>query len=222
MTLNRTASLVARLRQQILEDILPIGAKLPSESDLISTHGVSRTVVREALLQLRTEGLIHTRRGTGSFVLTAPTESTSRASSPPRTPAERLELIEFRIAVECEASALASQRRSASQLTSLSDAVAAFSDAAEHPATAVEHDFAFHRGIAEASANPYLLEAVTTMGPTMISMPRTRLQSSSSRHQLAAQEHRSILEAIRESDATGAAAAMRAHLSASRRRVLDL
>jgi len=222
MTLNRTASLVARLRQQILEDVLPIGAKLPSESELISTHGVSRTVVREALTQLRAEGLIHTRRGTGSFVLAAPTEPTTTAISPPRTAVERLELIEFRIAVECEAAFLASQRRTAAQLTSLRDTVTSFTDAVEHPATAVEHDFAFHRGIAEASANPYLLEAVTGMGPTMISMPRTRLQASNARHLLAAQEHRSILDAVREFDAAGAAAAMRAHLSASRRRVLDL
>ncbi|GAA1140496.1 FadR/GntR family transcriptional regulator [Nesterenkonia lutea] len=221
MSFHRTAGLVAHLRQQILEDTLAIGAKLPSESELIAEHGVSRTVVREALTQLRADGLIHTRRGTGSFVLTAPTQTPSAAMIAPRTAAERVSLIEYRIAVECEAAALAAQRRTEAQLRGLGEALAAFAAAGDHPATAVEHDFAFHRALAEASTNPHLQKAVADLGPAMISMPRTRLEAGAVRHQLAAQEHRSILDAVAESDSAGAAAAMRAHLSASRRRVLD-
>ncbi|GAA1164778.1 FadR/GntR family transcriptional regulator [Nesterenkonia sandarakina] len=220
--MNRTENLSAQLRQQILDDTLPIGTKLPSESELISAHGVSRTVVREALTQLRAEGLIHTRRGTGSFVLAAPAETSPTSTPAPRTAQDRALLIEYRMALECEVAALAAVRRTQHQLAALAAALEGFAAAVEHPATAVEQDFAFHRTLAEAAGNPHLIEAVSRLGPTMISMPRTRLEASADRHQLAALEHRAILDAVREADSAAASAAMRLHLTASRRRVLEL
>lgn len=220
--MNRTENLTAQLRQQILDDTLTLGTKLPSESELITAHGVSRTVVREALTQLRAEGLIHTRRGTGSFVLAAPAEPQSTPTLAPRTAQERALLIEYRMAIECEAAALAAVRRTQPQLAAMTAALEAFAEAVEHPATAVEQDFAFHHLLADAAANPHLSEAVSRLGPTMISMPRTRLESSAARHQLATQEHRAILDAVREADPVAASAAMRGHLAASRRRVLEL
>lgn len=220
--MNRTENLTAQLRQQILDDTLPLGTKLPSESELITAHGVSRTVVREALTQLRAEGLIHTRRGTGSFVLAAPAEAQTTPTPAPRTTQDRTLLIEYRMALECEAAALAAARRTQRQLAAMTVALEGFAAAVEHPATAVEQDFAFHRLLADASGNPHLSEAVSRLGPTMISMPRTRLEASAARHQLAAQEHQTILDAVREADPAAASAAMRVHLAASRRRVLEL
>ncbi|MGJ9374133.1 FadR/GntR family transcriptional regulator [Nesterenkonia sp. CF4.4] len=220
--MNRTENLTAQLRQQILDDTLTLGTKLPSESELINAHGVSRTVVREALTQLRAEGLIHTRRGTGSFVLAAPAETQTSPTPTPRTAQDRALLIEYRMAIECEAAALAASRRTEHQLAAMTAALQAFAAAVEHPATAVEQDFAFHHALADAAGNPHLIEAVSRLGPTMISMPRTRLEASAARHQLAALEHRAILDAVREADPAAASAAMRVHLAASRRRVLGL
>lgn len=218
--MNRTENLTTHLRQQILDATLPIGAKLPSESELITAHGVSRTVVREALTQLRAEGLVHTRRGTGSFVLAAPVDVPMMTAPAPQTAQERVLLIEYRMAVECEAAALAAERRTADQLAAMTAALEAFAAAVDHPSTAVEQDFAFHQGLADAAGNPHLSEAVHRLGPTMISMPRTRLEASASRHQLATVEHRAILDAVGDADPAAASAAMRVHLAASRRRVL--
>ncbi len=60
--------IAARLRQRIGSPELPVGAKLPTEDQLMREHAVSRTVIRYALNQLRNEGLIVGRQGSGNFV----------------------------------------------------------------------------------------------------------------------------------------------------------
>jgi GntR family transcriptional regulator len=64
--------LYARLRDElragILDGRLPPHAKLPSESEMIATHGVSRITVRQALADLQNEGLIVRLQGKGAFV----------------------------------------------------------------------------------------------------------------------------------------------------------
>jgi GntR family transcriptional regulator len=57
-----------RLREDILAQRLQPGQKLPSESQLQSTYGVSRITVRQALSALQSAGLIETHNGKGSFV----------------------------------------------------------------------------------------------------------------------------------------------------------
>lgn len=179
MTRSRTTALADHLRAQIADGVLPTGQKLPSEAQLIAEHGVSRTVVREALGRLQAEGLIHTRRGAGSYALTPPSETTTPATRPVRTPEERLQLIEFRLAVETEGAALAAERRNEAQLAALRTELESFSAAERNPAQAMRHDFRFHRLLAEASGNPFLLDAVDGLGSAMITMPRTRITGSS-------------------------------------------
>lgn len=56
------------LRQRILCNELAAGDKLPSESEMIDTFGVSRITVRQALAELQAAGLIEKVNGKGSFV----------------------------------------------------------------------------------------------------------------------------------------------------------
>lgn len=44
------------------------GCRLPSENDLASELGISRPTLREALMELQTQGVIERRRGVGTFV----------------------------------------------------------------------------------------------------------------------------------------------------------
>ena len=61
-----------QLRQILEGDLrrgrLAIGDRLPSESALCETYGISRTVVRQALSDLESAGLITRIKGKGSFV----------------------------------------------------------------------------------------------------------------------------------------------------------
>ncbi|MBV9702238.1 MAG: winged helix-turn-helix transcriptional regulator, partial [Methylobacteriaceae bacterium] len=69
-TLNRTQELAQRLADEIRSGRLSPGSQLPTEQELSSATGVSRTVVREAVAALRAEGLVVTRQGLGAFVAT--------------------------------------------------------------------------------------------------------------------------------------------------------
>ena len=60
--------LAAQLRTQIYSGELPAGAQMPTESELATRYGTARNTVRLALALLRTEGLITSQRGRGSFV----------------------------------------------------------------------------------------------------------------------------------------------------------
>jgi GntR family transcriptional regulator len=59
------------LRSAVLGGGYP-GGQLPSESELMAMHGSSRATVREALAQLRADGLIERTQGIGTHVVTTP------------------------------------------------------------------------------------------------------------------------------------------------------
>jgi DNA-binding GntR family transcriptional regulator len=56
------------LEQEISENRWPRGLRLPSEAELCSHFGVSRSTVRQALGRLEQEGLIGREKGRGSYV----------------------------------------------------------------------------------------------------------------------------------------------------------
>lgn len=62
----------ARVAEAITSGRARPGTLLPTESDLGEALGVSRTVVREALMLLEEDQLITTRRGIGRFVALEP------------------------------------------------------------------------------------------------------------------------------------------------------
>lgn len=61
-------ALYGRIADGIRSGVFPLGSMLPRETELGDAIGVSRTVVREALMLLEEDGLIVTRRGVGRFV----------------------------------------------------------------------------------------------------------------------------------------------------------
>ncbi|NJC20991.1 GntR family transcriptional repressor for pyruvate dehydrogenase complex [Arthrobacter pigmenti] len=225
MKLTLAASLVESLRRRIVDGTIPSGEKLPSESLLIAEFGVSRTVVREAISRLHAEGLVYTRRGSGSFALTPPASDESAGGMRrPRTLEERRALLAFRIGFESEAAALAAVHCTPERIAAMDEALAAFNAAGNHAATAMSCDFAFHRAVAEASSNAYFVDAVVSLGPAMIAMPPQRLEAApdggqSERLQRVAAEHGAVRNAIAAGDALAAAAAMRLHLTQSRQRL---
>ncbi len=225
MSRNLTADLASDLRRRIVDGAIAPGAKLPSENTLISEFGVSRTVVRSALTRLQAEGLVETERGRGSFALTPPPDGPQSAGSRPvATLEDRLWQLEFRIAVESEAAALAARNHTDRQLAAVRKAFEDFKDSAAHPAHAMKADYEFHRAIAAASGNPFYSDCLASLGQTMIGMPRARLVGGDEHHapehfDQVVQEHQSIVAAIAEGDGPSSSAAMRSHLANSRRRL---
>ena len=62
------AQVADTLRADIRSGRYPPGSQLPSYEALMRKHGVSITVVRSAVRELKTEGLVYTHQGKGAFV----------------------------------------------------------------------------------------------------------------------------------------------------------
>jgi GntR family transcriptional repressor for pyruvate dehydrogenase complex len=224
MSRNLTADLAADLRTRIVDGDIQPGGKLPSENTLINEFGVSRTVVRAALTRLQAEGLVQTERGRGSFALTPPPGNPGPAGRAVTSLEDRLHLLDFRIGVEAEAAALAARNRTDRQLGTLLKTLKDFTASAAHPAHAMKSDYEFHLAVAAASGNPFYADCLTSLGQTMIAMPRTRLMAGSEQlepesFEHVVHEHESIYAAIADGDPSSSSAAMRSHLANSRRRL---
>lgn len=56
------------IKDEIDKGNLSVGSSLPPERELMKIYNVSRTTIRQALLKLETEGIIHKIHGKGNFV----------------------------------------------------------------------------------------------------------------------------------------------------------
>ncbi|MCP2249835.1 MocR-like transcription factor YczR [Lentzea aerocolonigenes] len=63
-----SADLAAALKLLVADGRLPVGTRLPSERELTDALPVSRTTITAALDQLRSEGVVESRRGAGSWI----------------------------------------------------------------------------------------------------------------------------------------------------------
>jgi DNA-binding FadR family transcriptional regulator len=217
--------LVEKMTLQIRAGQLRVGQKLPTEAAIMKDFGVSRTVVREAISRVQASFLVETRHGIGTFVLPQDATPSFRISAHQLgTLREVIALLEFRISIETEAAALASQRRTAENLEELKNAMAAFAHAIEEGLDAVQADFLFHQEIARSTQNNHFQELMHSLGTGAI--PRARLETPLpvtperlTYLRRVHEEHESILNAISAQDPEAARAAMRTHLSNSRDRL---
>ncbi len=212
------------LRSRISKGNHRPGDRLPSEAQLTQEFGVSRTVVREAIAALRSDGLVEPRQGAGVFVLDpALAERRPFQNIDLARVSSLIEMLELRTAVEGDAAGLAALRRSPAQEEKIIEALDAFRTSSAEGRPSAEADFAFHLAIAQATNNPRFGEFLQMLGPTLI--PRRAVTDSGEETALPAadierlaQEHEAILVAIQNGDETAARAAMRTHLRNSQAR----
>lgn len=198
------------------------GTRLPTEVDLARQFGVSRTVIREALLRLRIDGLISSRQGAGTHVIGAPSPQVIDLAGPGSV-ADLQRCYEFRVGVEGEAARLAAQRHSRPRLAEIEAALAAMQACIAGDGSGEAEDIAFHLAVARASENDYFVRAVSSVtkaigvgiaiAATLASRPRGE------RLRIADAEHRAIHEAIRKANPAAARERMQAHIESARRRV---
>ena len=216
---NLAQGLVEAITASIKGGELKPGDKLPTESVIMDLHGVSRTVVREAISHLQAAGLVQTKHGIGTFVLEPPSQPLRISADTVRTIGEVLAILELRISLETEAAWLAASRRSEAQLAAMGEALARI-----RAGGSVEADVQFHLLIAQATGNRYFVDILTDLGTHII--PRARVNTAHLAHDDPAhylervnREHEDIYDAIRRQDPEAARAAMRTHLSNSRERL---
>ncbi|CAN5543416.1 FadR/GntR family transcriptional regulator [soil metagenome] len=225
---NLAERVMARLGADIRGGRLAPGARLPTEQELTSTMGVSRTVVREAVAALRANGLVVTRRGSGAYVAENPTASPFRIVAPQFGRIEDvLAVMELRLAVEVEAAALAAERASRKQVATVRAALRDIDRALRGGEGAVAEDFAFHRAIAEATGNAQFPRFLAFLGSHVIPRQSVRLSVDTPAERRAyleriQHEHGRIVAGIAAGDPVEARRAMHDHLTRSLERYRKL
>ncbi|WP_240230311.1 FadR/GntR family transcriptional regulator [Devosia lacusdianchii] len=215
---------IGTLRKRISAGEYGSSGKLPTENQMTTIFGVSRTVVREAIAALAADGLVQSRQGAGVFVVANPaTPFTAIGADKSNKISVAINVLEVRMGIEIESAGLAAVRRSASQEAAIQEAWNEFNRLLKLGIPTGKTDFAFHRAIAAATNNPFYIEVLDGLGsrtiPCDVASPWGTESVLSHAYQAGLQqEHLQILRAISAQDADAAREAMRQHLSLSQSR----
>src|SRR5262245_45477247 len=153
--------IVGQIREAIASGGLEPGARLPSERELGTTFGVSRTTLREALRALEAQGVIEIRTGSrgGAFVAEPSADLVAGAlgSLLRFRSATARELAEFRVPFEAENAAWAARRADPAALAQLEhivgDVEVRASDASVPWEEVAPLEVRFHDAVARATGN---------------------------------------------------------------------
>lgn len=210
-----------RILELILADSVSPGDRLPSERELAIRLDVSRPVVREAVRVLGVQGLVSVRPGSGTFIR----QLTTRDASSPIGLMLRLrgqedsfdQLHEVRQALEIQIAALAAERATADDVSVLERAIEGMSQAGRSAEAFVEHDLAFHEGLARAAHNELFLLLLAPVTDLLHDFRLAAYQrDSKGALEGGLRHHRRILEFVIRHDVDGARQEMREHLEQAR------
>ncbi|MBS0232091.1 MAG: FadR family transcriptional regulator [Proteobacteria bacterium] len=212
---GRQATITRRLQQAIELGFLEDGTQLPSESDLAAQLSVSTVTLRIALADLRSMGLLETRRGRGggNFVR----RPKQRLQTQPVQHLKEFSLDDLRdlrdhsTVIGGGIAQLAAERVRGSTIDHLHGAALAVKTSATPP-EAARADLWFHMEVAAATRSAKLtkaeLEIQTTVAP-LLWLPGAETQTQDT----AASDHRELVDAIAALDGTAARQIAERHIS---------
>jgi len=206
---RRSGQLSEEIEERIVTGAYPPGTRL-DEQELADSFGVSRTPVREALIQLASIGLVEIKPRRGATV--------------PEVGADRVcEMFEVMAELEAMCGRLAARRITPSEQYALQQAHHACEAArdANTPDVYYQLNEVFHQRIYDASHNAFLAEQATALHRRL--RPYRRLQLRV-RNRMASSfnEHQAIVDAIVKGDSDLAATQLRAHVTVQGERFADL
>ena len=220
-----TSSIIEQLEKRIVSGEFKPGGRLPSERVLSKRFACSRQAVREALTQLRSKGVIETRRGSGSTVLGF-IESDNRNKTIERLysrhPQMLFDILEMREILESKAAYFASMRASLKDRYKIEQAYEAMqnnSPAGDAPAAYAAADFAFHKAIAEATQSALLahtLDGLSRLFAKSVRASADNLLNRASERNKINDQHTAIFEAIMARAPDSAEAAAKQHIESVR------
>jgi DNA-binding GntR family transcriptional regulator len=196
------------IRKRIVEGDLHLGEAV-SESALAANLSMSKTPVREALLQLKREGLVDIQPQRGSFVFTMDADQVHQ-------------ICDFRRALEREA-LMQSMSLAWGQLVDCQErCVAAMGEAirADNLATYRHLDAEFHQNLILFCGNTFMIEAYRQIA-FRIQALRTRLSVQPENNVRTLAEHERIIEAVIARDPVEAVLRLTDHIEGMRNLYVD-
>jgi GntR family transcriptional regulator, transcriptional repressor for pyruvate dehydrogenase complex len=205
--------IIRQIKHLLISGQLKPGDKLPPERKLSEKFCVGRTHVREAIRKLEFYGILKTRPQSGTYVAAIGISALeSMISDILRIDSYSFQsLVETRVMLEINSIRLACERRTSEDLIQLEVSLNNYLDHAMKGVKAVDQDFLFHLAIADASKNKVLKSLLLIIVPDILSNYSIfRLCDTVTTKSV--DEHKMMLEYIKESDAEKAAAVMQEHL----------
>lgn len=194
------------------------GDKIPSEAQLRQQFNVSSSVVREALSQLKNEGLVTSHQGKGVFVNPRGNRSAFRLEFDelPTDTKNLSHVIELLMAIESAAAKYAAIRRTESDLKNIRRALIAMEYAIACDKLGDKEDFNFHQAIVDATHNQHFIALNDYLEKQVRQLIRSARSNTAQYHQnliqFVQQEHKAIFDAIEKQDPEAAEKAAEIHL----------
>jgi DNA-binding FadR family transcriptional regulator len=206
---NLAETATEAIRAEILAKRWAVGDKLPNEAALSSMLSVSRGTVREAVRVLVSQGLLETRQGSGTYVLS------TTDTALPLTMARRAglrDLFEARCALDVEAARLAALRHTPQTIVTLRALLASRGNfEGGDKAAFIERDLAFHKAVIAASGNRAMIEIYDFFSASIAETIEATLGEDIPEPDM--QAHAAIIDAIATGNAEKADAAVRAFMA---------
>lgn len=221
---QRSSSIVKALESEIMDGSLTPGERLPSEEKLCARFEASRTVIREAIQQLRGRGLLRTLKGSGSYIADPSLENLAGAIetySVLTNSDSYLELMDFRILLETECARLAAINAGERIIDMMQRAQDKMENSRGDLKRFGEADIAFHLAIAAGSKHNLYATVLSALEKRSIEYAHLN-RGDSLWYDNVINTHREIFNAICDGNSDTAAAAMKRHLILSRRHYVDL
>lgn len=192
------------------------GDRLPTEQRLGEQLGVSRSIVREAVKFLTATGLVAARKGVGIYIagqsslIARPAVNLSMTVDPEHIQA----LFDFRIMQEMLTTRLATEHITLAELRELEKILVRNRMHAEAGESVLflETDDAFHRCIAQATHNPFLVETISSIFNLQRWAIKIMTGGAPGSMLIAAEQHETIFTAITGGQPEEAALAVKTHI----------
>lgn len=186
---------------------IPVGGKLPPESQLAAQLGISRGILREALTVLESRGYVKRTPREGTTVIRSHEDNLAAGLANELKKATLIDLVEFRETMECRVVELVIARAPDEQI----EEVASLLEMQDMEAAS--KDYYFHYRLALLSGNILFASFIETYYGLITEIRDMSLQISRRKDQVR-REHLRIVNALRKRDAAAARRAVKSHMRA--------
>jgi DNA-binding FadR family transcriptional regulator len=186
------------IEKAIKNGTFKIGEKIPSEPELVKEFEVSRNTIREAIQSLIQAGVLESRQGDGTYVITT---SKFEANILNRFSNSKIsEVEEVRFLLEREIVKLAAKRRTQSDLKNIKKALEKKDLTKTSFKENSEADLEFHLAIAKASHNSIFYDLYKSISKYICISVEERLELTHMEEELIIQLHIDLFDAISSQD----------------------
>lgn len=211
-----SAALLQHVHKRVSDGTWPPGYRLPAERDLVEQFGIARNTLRKVMDQLEQEGIITRHVGRGTFISDAPPQPANGAESLLQRirGASPAEVMELRLLIEPQFIELAATRANSRDLQQIVHCL----EESERAKTVLDFEYwdgMLHQAILGAAHNNLLTDLYDAINGVRKQPEWEALKQRSltpARHARYKQQHRAIVEALRQRNAEKAGNEVRQHL----------